>query len=147
MSNSSKKLSMRDAIKAANKEIVSRWKESPDFEALLNETAAQESHYGLLAPNNPYQVDPIQRKEMMKAKYEPQLGFLGARWKGNDFNMADPETGAILAGMRYAVDKRTKKHNLSTPEGRAAAWKEVYNTSAGKGTVQQYLETNRRLNG
>lgn len=114
-----------------------------NFSKLLSETANQESHYGQLAPQNPFQLNKPFLNEMQKTKYTPQLGYLGAkRNPDGSFVISDPNTATILASMQYAIHPSNPNENLKSLQGRANVWKQYYNTKAGAGTPEKYMQTN-----
>lgn len=109
-----------------------------DFYKLLMETANQESHFGTMS-KNVMQIDPIQVKELTKPKYEALRKNLGI----TNIDVNTPEGSVGFAAATYL--SRLKDHDLTTPQMRAQAWKELYNTKAGKGTPDKYLGTNSMM--
>ena len=109
------------------------------------EAANQESRFGTMS-SNIMQIDPIQVKDMAEARpsmYSDALAKLGGT---RNWDTSDPDTSLKL-GMATLVSKLTQgKYDLSTQKGRAIAWKDIYNTKAGKGTVNKYLKTNSMMN-
>lgn len=111
---------------------------------MFMETANQESKFGTMS-SNIMQVDPIQVKDITEARpsmYSNALTKLGGV---QDWDTSNPDTSLRL-GMATIVSKLIGgKYNLDTQEGRAKAWKELYNTSAGKGTEKKYKKTNNMM--
>lgn len=142
MSDIKSKISRRKIQENAIDNVVSDWKEDPRMGDLLKETVAQESHYGDLAPNNPYQVGDMFLQDLHNPKYQPQLDVLGAKWKNGELDISDPRTAAIVAAMRYEVG-RGGTYDLHDQVSRARLWKKRYNTDSGKGTVNKYLNTQK----
>lgn len=125
------------AYKYANRMSQDDPERALGYYKLLLETANQESLFGELSKSNPLQVDAIQEQELSKSKYADLLGSL-------DLSSARTpiEKGMGLAAATY-LSRGVSKDSLTTPEERAQVWKKKYNTSAGKGTVGKYLQTNK----
>ena len=113
-------------------------KPAVDHYKLLMETANQESHFGTLSKNI-MQIDPIQIKELSKPKHEKLRKSLGI----TNIDVNTPEGSVGFAAATYL--SRLKDHDLSTPKNRAKAWKDLYNTKAGKGSSEKYLGTNSMM--
>ncbi len=113
-------------------------KSAVDYYKLLMETANQETHFGVMSKNI-MQIDPIQVKELNKPKYKQLRDDLDI----TNYDINNPEGSLGFAAATYL--SRLKNHDLSTTESRAQAWKELYNTKAGKGTSDKYLKTNSMM--
>lgn len=68
---------------------------------------------------------------------------LGINWANLSFDMLEyaPLLGAVLCRAKYYL---VPESIPETREGRAKYWKKYYNSSAGAGTVEHYLEMSRR---
>jgi hypothetical protein len=116
-------------------------KPAVDFYKLLMETANQETHFGSLNDTgNVMNVLPDSAKELSKPQYSKYTKGLGVT--NFDVN-GNIDSSVALAATLYL--SRLKDHDLSTPQSRAQAWKELYNTKAGKGTPEKYLGTNSMM--
>jgi hypothetical protein len=104
---------------------------------LFMESANQESQFGTMS-SNIMQIDPIQVEELSKGKYSDLLKTLDVK----DLDINNPDTSLKLGMATFATRLKDGKYDLSTQEGRAKAWKDLYNTKAGKGTVDKYKSTN-----
>lgn len=112
-----------------------------NLKKLLKETVAHEAHFGKLDPQNPFKIDPVTEQDMVQ-RFMPQLGHLGIRPnKDGKFDLSNPKIASAIATMKYITNPKLKNYKLDTQEERANAWKEIYNTSAGKGTPEQYLKS------
>lgn len=133
---------LRSTIDTTVDEVVDEfWEGDENFKNLLKETAAHEAHYGKLDKVNPMRVDPIQREEMKKSKYQAALGQLGARrTKEGDFDSGDLRTNIVLSAMKYVTHPKWK-YGIEEQTKRAQVWKDLYNTDAGKGTPEKYLKS------
>lgn len=111
---------------------------------MFMETANQETHFGMLSPNI-MNVTPIQVKDVVETSpgmYSEALSKLGGL---DNTDTSNPDTSMKL-GMATLVSKLARgKYNIDTQEGRAQVWKEIYNTKAGKGTPEKFLETNNMM--
>jgi len=135
----------REIVEKTIDDVVNTYGGDANLAALLKETAAQESHFGKLAPKNVMQLTPIHLKEMRKLKYKPMLAVLGAKYtpEGN-LDAKDLRTNVILALMRYQTAKGFKGASAKQSE-RAQQWKNFYNTKKGAGTVGKYKQTLKDL--
>jgi len=52
-------------------------------------------------------------------------------------DLTDDTLNLIFARLYFMVSPRSIPN---TVEGRAKLWKEIYNTSAGKGTIERYID-------
>ncbi len=125
-----------------NKEVDDFFQGDVNLKSLLKETAAQESHFGKLDPTNIMQLTKPHLEEMKNEKYTPMLSSMGVFKddKGN-FDTSDPRTNILLGTMRYTTTSYEDKEAIKTQAGRSRLWKDVYNTEAGAGTPEKYLET------
>jgi hypothetical protein len=127
------------AYKYAEKMASVSGGEAINYYKLLMETANQESHFGNLS-SNIMRIDPIQVKELSDPKHKKLRESLGL----TKFDVNDPDSAMGLAAATYL--SRMKGHDVSTQQARAKVWKDLYNTTAGKGTPEKFLETNGIMN-
>jgi len=132
------KPSLRPQIESTIDEVVDTfWEGDEDFKTLLKETAAHEAHFGEMDSTNVMRVDPIQRTEMKKLKYQPALAHLGAKRNEEGGFEDDLRTNIILGAMRYVTHPRWEGSPKGASE-RYSVWKNIYNTKAGKGTPEAW---------
>lgn len=121
---------------------------------LLMEIAMAESYLGTHkstirtsgnAGKGPWQIDKIGFKETKNYKAHPGLKKYIATLKKNGIDWMNIQWndvnklvyGAIAARMYWLI---SPEPIAPTKEGRAKQWKKFYNTSAGSGTPQKYLQ-------
>ncbi len=115
---------------------------------MLMGTASVESNYGInpKANGNVFQLDPAALNEIQSNRH-PKLNELKShilKQTGIDINntpqsklTSDPRYSALSARLYYAINPAPIP---DTRAGRAAMWKSNYNTGAGKGTINAYLQ-------
>jgi hypothetical protein len=115
-------------------------------ELLLLETAATETHLGKLkggAGHGWMQIDPICLKDVQLHIKSSDRATLMNRWGINIDTVKitqldnNPLLCAIIARLAY---KRVPEPIPMKFKERAEYWKKHYNTEAGKGTVEHYIE-------
>ena len=137
------------------------WSEAAE-EQLMG-TAAQESHFSyvdqldrggqyVLGPAlGLWQMEPVTELDIFNnfLKYKPALKVKVERLAGKWIPQCPPLLGdlhyqAALARIHYYRVKENlpAAHDLA---GQAAYWKRYYNTFAGKGTVEEYIENYKRF--
>lgn len=117
---------------------------------MLCETAAAETHYGTYSDPTPggagrglYQCDEIAFKDIQQRVRQADVDALKAAFdfdlrkvEWDDLNLS-PLLATVIARLHYKLKPESIPLSLA---GRAAYWKKFYNTSAGKGTADEYIE-------
>lgn len=130
---------------------------SADAVELLMLTAAQESHLGsyITQINGPaqgiFQMEPATEEDIYDnfLAYQPSLeGFVNraSLWQG-----FHPSVGELIWNLKYAIIMcrvhywRVKAPLPNLISGYAQYWKDYYNTSLGRGTVDEAIANYQRL--
>ena len=126
---------------------------SEDAVDLIYETGNAESHYIALEQygGGPalgyFQCEPATMNDCIEnyINYRPELkeSLLSLGFLEDDAEYSLQTNIAVqifFCRIKYRRDKDPIPNNLTE---RAAYWKKVYNTNAGKGTVQHYIKANQ----
>jgi hypothetical protein len=121
------------------------------------ETCQQETHLGLFRDRTDYgagfglsQIDKIgfddvqirtrvHHKEALREKFDIDINIIEHRELEHS-----PLLSIIVCRLHYKLKPEPFPADV---EGRAHYWKKHYNSEAGKGTVEEYLENARELEG
>ena len=154
--NSAKK--MRQDIKAAIEWMPSAYK-TPDAVELLLGTAARETRLGKF-PDRPnsggvgiFQINPKTEEHIWQSYLRKRPALAAQLRKAT--GVAGPNPDALTGNFPYAASMarlaytraRDPIPSAKDPLGQAKYWKEHYNTSAGEGTPEGFLETYYELIG
>lgn len=123
---------------------------------LMAETSMQETKFGEYGDPTPYgagtglcQHDELPYNDIIRRSRSKHLDAIKERFRIDmrEVQWRELENSPILAFIACRLHYKLVPEAIpESVEGRAGYWKKYYNTSAGKGTVEEYIESAELLN-